>query len=129
MKEPSLADATHEAIDRLQRIEGALGSLPVGPEQAPLVGDITALRETLERLEGLERDARHRLRDGLRGAPHTPGRGQALRVPLSRLAGWPHILRLDAAPPSTVQRAVDVFERNVRALTRLIESYPADPGR
>jgi hypothetical protein len=24
---------------------------------------------------------------------------------------------------------VDVFERNVRALTRLIETYTADPGR
>jgi len=116
MKQLSLADATHEAIDRLQRIEGALGSLPAGPEQAPLVGDLTALRETLERLEGLERDARHRL-------------GHDLRVPLNTLAGWTHILRLDAATPSTVQRAVDVFERNVRALTRLIESYTDDPGR
>jgi len=50
-------------------------------------------------------------------------------VPLNTLAGWTHILRLDAATSSTVQRAVDVFERNVRALTRLIETYTADPGR
>lgn len=115
MKPPSLADATHEAIARLQRIEGALQRLPSGPEQAPLVGDLSALRETLERLERLERDERHRL-------------GHDLRVPLNTLAGWTHILRLDAATSSTVQRAVDVFERNVRALTRLIETYTADPG-
>src|SRR4029453_2893734 len=114
MKQLSLADAAHEAIDRLQRIEGALGSLPVGPEQAPLVGDITGPGETLERLEGLEHDARHRL-------------GPNLRVPLNTLAGWTHILRLDAATPSTVQRAGDGVERNVRGPTRLIESYTADP--
>ncbi|HEY7205213.1 MAG TPA: hypothetical protein VIA61_12995 [Methylomirabilota bacterium] len=116
MREPSLLNATHEAIDRLQRIEGALERLPTGPEQAPLVGDLTALRETLERLEWLERDERQRL-------------GHDLRVPLNTLAGWTHILRLDATTPGTVQRAVDVFERNVRAMTRLIETYTADPGR
>ncbi len=116
MKQPSLADATHEAIDRLQRIEGALERLPVGLEIEPLIADLAALREMLERMEGLERDERHRL-------------GHDLRVPLNTLAGWTHILRLDAATPTTVQRAVDVFDRNVRALTRLIETFTANPGR
>jgi signal transduction histidine kinase len=112
----TLADATHEAIAHLRRIEGALGRLPAGPEREPLAVDVTALRETLERLEGMERDERHRL-------------GHDLRVPLNTIAGWTHILRLDAATPSTVQRAVDIFDRNVRTLTRLIESYTADPSR
>ena len=116
MTQLTLSDATHEAIAHLQRIEGALERLSAGPESEPLIGDLVALRETLERLEGLERDERHRL-------------GHDLRVPLNTLAGWTHILRLDANTPSTVQRAVDVFDRNVRAMTRLIETYTASPGR
>ena len=112
MREATLATATHEAIACLRRIEGALGRLPV-PERDPLAVDVTALREALERLEGLERDERHQL-------------GHDLRVPLNTIAGWTHILRLDAATPSTVQRAVEIFDRNVRALTRLIETYTAD---
>jgi signal transduction histidine kinase len=116
MRQLTRADATHEAIVRLRRIESALGRLPAGPERDPLAGDVTALREALERLEGLERDERHQL-------------GHDLRVPLNTIAGWTHILRVDAATPSTVRRAVDVLDRNVRALTRLIETYTADPGR
>jgi len=51
-------------------------------------------------------------------------------VPLNAIAGWTHILRLDATSATTVNRAVDVFDRNVRALTRLIESYTSeDPAR
>src|SRR4026207_2424402 len=99
MKPPSLADATHEAISRLRRIEGALQNLPSGPEQAPLAGDLSALRATLERPARLERDERHRL-------------GHDLRVPLNTLAGWTHILRLDAATSPTVQRAGDGVEGN-----------------
>jgi hypothetical protein len=37
-----------------------------------------------------------------------------------------HILRADAAASETVARAVDVFDRNVRALTRVIETYTAE---
>ena len=113
MRPATLATATHEAIARLRRIEGALGRLAAGPERDPLAVDVTALREALEQLEGLERDERHQL-------------GHDLRVPLNTIAGWTHILRLDAATPSTVQRAVDILDRNVRALTRLIETYTAD---
>jgi signal transduction histidine kinase len=115
MRQPTLADTTHEALTRLGRIEYALGRLPAGPDREPLADDVSALREALERLEGLQRDERHQL-------------GHDLRVPLNTLAGWTHILRLDAGTPSTVQRAVDVFDRNVRALTRLIDTYTADPG-
>jgi signal transduction histidine kinase len=68
--------------------------------------------ETLRR-EAADRDERRHL-------------GHDLRVPLNAIAGWTHILRLDATSASTVHRAVDVFDRNVRALTRLIETYIAD---
>ena len=116
MRQPSLADATHEAMARFERIEDALGRLPEGPEREPLADDVSAMREALQRLEDLQRDERHQL-------------GHDLRVPLNTIAGWTHILRLDAATPGTVQRAVDVFDRNVRALTRLIDTYTADPER
>ena len=116
MRQPTLADTTHEALARLERIEDALERLPAGPAREPLADDVSALREALHRLEDLQRDERHQL-------------GHDLRVPLNTIAGWTHILKLDAATPSTVQRAVDVFDRNVRALTRLIDTYTADPSR
>jgi len=47
-------------------------------------------------------------------------------VPLNAIAGWTHILRLDATTAATVTRAVEVFDRNVRALTRLIEGYTSE---
>jgi signal transduction histidine kinase len=115
MRHPSVLDAAQEVMNQLQRVEQALGRLPEGPGRAPLAGDITALREALERRERLELDERYQL-------------GHDLRVPLNTIAGWTHILRLDAGASGTVLRATEVFDRNVRALTRLIESY-TDPGR
>src|SRR4029450_10246968 len=119
MKEPSLADATHEAIDRLQRIEGALGRLPVGTEQGPPVGDLTALRETLGSLEGPAggrapvgaeqgplvgappalRETLERLEGLERDARHRLGHD--LRVPLNTLAGGGHLLGVRPATPRT----------------------------
>ena len=113
MRRPTVSEATHEVMSRLERVEQALERLPEGPARAPLAGDVTALREALQRLEGLERDERHQL-------------GHDLRVPLNAIAGWTHILRFDAATSNTVVRAVDVFDRNVRALTRVIETYTLD---
>ena len=83
----------------------------------PLAEGVHALREAMDRLEELDRDERHHL-------------GHDLRVPLNAIAGWTHILRLDASSAATVHRAVDVFDRNIRALTRLIETYTsAGPER
>jgi signal transduction histidine kinase len=98
---------------RLDALEQTLARLPEGPERAPIEDDVHALREMVDRLEGVERDERHQF-------------GHDLRVPLNAIAGWTHILRLDASSTGTVQRAIDVFERNVRALTRLIESYTTE---
>ena len=109
----TLSDATREIRSRFDRLEQVVERLPDGPDRAPLAEGVRALREAVDQLEGVERDDRHHFSHGL-------------RVPLNAIAGWTHILRLDATSPATVHRAADVFDRNVRALTRLIETYTAD---
>jgi signal transduction histidine kinase len=109
----TMSDVTRDLRSRLDALERTLGGLPEGTDRAPIAGDMHALREMVDRLEGVERDERHQF-------------GHDLRVPLNAIAGWTHILRLDASSTGTVQRAVDVFERNVRALTRLIETYTTE---
>ncbi|MFI5376867.1 MAG: hypothetical protein ACHQ8D_19695 [Candidatus Rokuibacteriota bacterium] len=108
-----MSDASREVRCRFDRLEQAVARRPDRPERAPLAEGVHALREAMDRLEELDRDERHDL-------------GHDLRVPLNAIAGWTHILRLDPASAGTVHRAVDVFDRNVRALTRLIEIYTAD---
>ena len=108
-----MSEQTQDVRARLDRLEQGVTRLAEGPERAALVETVQALRETVGRLEGVERDERHRL-------------GHDLRVPLNAIAGWTHILKLDATSAATVTRAVDVFDRNVRALTRLIESYTSE---
>ena len=78
-----------------------------------LFRSVRALREAMDRLDELDHDERHQF-------------GHDLRVPLNAIAGWTHILRLDTTSVATVHRAVDVFDRNVRALTRLIEAYTSE---
>ena len=109
----TVSDVAQEVKARLDGLEQALSRLPDGPDRASLAGGARALREVVDRLDGTSREERRQF-------------GHDLRVPLNAIAGWTHILRLDAASPSTVQRAVDVFDRNVRALTGLIEAYTAE---
>jgi signal transduction histidine kinase len=109
----TMSEVTRDLRSRLEALERALALPPAGADRAPLEADVHALREMVDRLEGAERDERHQF-------------GHDLRVPLNAIAGWTHILRLDASSTGTVQRAVDVFERNVRALTRLIETYTTE---
>ena len=116
MNGPTVIDATQEVMSRLERVERALERLSEVPERATLAADVIALREALQRLQRIERDERHRL-------------GHDLRVPLNAIAGWIHLLRSDAAASSTMARAVDVFDRNARALTRVIETYTAEVDR
>jgi signal transduction histidine kinase len=99
-----------EALTRLERLEEDLARLQEGPERVPLLDDVAALRETLEALQGVEYEQRHRL-------------GHDLRTPLNAIAGWAHILQLDAETPSTVARAADVLRRNVQALARAIDHH------
>ena len=109
----TMSDASREMRSRFDHLEQVVARLPEGPERAPLAEGVHALREAMNRLEELDRDERHHL-------------GHDLRVPLNAIAGWTHILRLDATSAATVDRAIDVFDRNVRALTRLIETYTAE---
>jgi signal transduction histidine kinase len=109
----AMRDTTREVRSRFDRLEQVVAHLPDGPERAPLAEGVRALREAMDRLDELDRDERHHF-------------GHDLRVPLNAIAGWTHILRLDATSVATVHRAVDVFDRNVRALTRLIETYTSD---
>jgi signal transduction histidine kinase len=109
----TMSDATREVRSRFDHLEQMVARLPDGPERAPLAEGVRALRGAVDRLEGVERDERHHF-------------GHDLRVSLNAIAGWTHILRLDGTSPATVHRAVDVFDRNVRALARLIETYTSE---
>ncbi|HUM17361.1 MAG TPA: hypothetical protein VL086_16815 [Candidatus Nitrosotalea sp.] len=116
MNGPTVIDATQEVMSRLERVERTLERLSEVPEGATLAADVIALREAVQRLQRIERDERHRF-------------GHDLRVPLNAIAGWIHLLRSDAAASSTVAQAVDVFDRNARTLTRVIETYTAEVDR
>jgi signal transduction histidine kinase len=104
--------------DRVDQLEAAIGRQPNLSDEASgeLAGHLAGLRECLEQ----EHEAAGKERNQL---------SHDLRVPLNAIAGWAHILRLEASTPDTVRRAVDVFDRNVRALTRLIETYSAETRR
>jgi signal transduction histidine kinase len=104
-----VAAATDDVMASLARLEQDLASLGEGPERVTLRRGLAALREAIERRQAAEREERHRL-------------GHDLRVPLNAIAGWTHILKMDAGSPSTVTRAVEVLHRNVQALARLIDS-------
>ena len=103
--------------ERFDALEGAIGRLGglSDDTRADLAERLSALRTSLEAERLAGREELHQL-------------GHDLRAPLNAIAGWAHILRLEARAEGTVLRAADVFDRNVRALTRVIERYTADPG-
>lgn len=109
MTTPGAGGFPDEVMATLGRLEHDLAGLDDGPKRVALRRDLTALREALERRRAVEREERHRL-------------GHDLRVPLNAIAGWTHILKMDASSPETVTRAADVLHRNVQALARLIDS-------
>ena len=106
------------AIQKLAELEAAIGRLPdlPGEMRADLASRVTALQASLETAHRTDREQRHQM-------------SHDLRTPLNAIAGWAHILRLDATTSGTVLRAAEVFDRNVRILTRLIDTYTADAGR
>jgi signal transduction histidine kinase len=103
---------TDQVLRRLADLEAVIArrSDLSDDARAELAGRVTALRGSLERQREADQEERQRL-------------GHDLRAPLNAIAGWAHILRLDAAAGANAVRAADVFDRNVRALTGLIETY------
>ena len=96
----------------LQELDAAIAGrsdLPVAA-RTDLAARVAALREGVERERAAESAERHQL-------------GHDLRAHLNAIAGWAHILRLESTTPSTVGRAAEIFDRNVRTLTSLIETY------
>jgi len=96
--------------ERLDELEQVLRRLPGGAEGSEADRSLHSLRAAVNGLEEAEREERYRF-------------GHDLRVALNAIAGWTHILRIDAATGSPALRAVEVLERNVRAITKLLEAH------
>jgi len=96
----------------LQELDAAIARRRDLPDEAraDLAARVAALRGSVERQREAEGAERHQL-------------GHDLRAHLNAIAGWAHILRLESTTPSTVGRAAEIFDRNVRTLTSLIETY------
>jgi len=71
--------------------------------------DVAAARHALEAFQKFRHAEHRRLIHDLRG-------------PLNAIAAWAYILRLENNPTDNITQAADVLERNVRALTEVIES-------
>ena len=113
-----LASRSVPVQERLAELEAAIGRLGHLSDETrtELAGLVAALQTSLAEEHRAGREQRSQM-------------NHDLRTPLNAIAGWTHILRLDATTSGTVLRAADVFERNVRALTRLIDTYTGDAGR
>ena len=105
-----IAEPKRVVSERLHDLEQALRRLPGGADSSEVDRSLHALRAAVAELEQAEREERHRF-------------GHDLRVALNAIAGWTHILRIDAAAGSPALRAVEVLERNVRAITKLLEAH------
>jgi len=75
-----------------------------------LVDQVAATRRAVEALEQARQDERRQLGHDVRGV-------------LNTIACWVQILRLERNGSEQVARAADVLERNVRALTGMIEPF------
>ncbi len=62
----SASEKTQDLRARLERLEQGVTRLADGPDRASLVEGVQALRETVERLESVERAERHQLGHDLR---------------------------------------------------------------
>lgn len=96
----------------LEELDAAIARRRDLPEdaRAELLGRVADLRASLERQREAESEERHQF-------------GHDLRAHLNAIAGWTHVLRLPTGAPANVARAADVFDRSVKTLTGLIETY------
>ncbi len=102
----------------LQELDAAIARRRDLPDEAraDLAGRVAALRRSVARRREAEGLERHQLGHDLRGR-------------LNAIAGWTHILRLESTTPTTIGRAAEVLDRNVRTLTGLIEAYTSTRDR
>ncbi len=108
-------DPTVGLLEELDATIAGLRDLP-DAARADLAGRVATLRDSVQRERQAEDEERHQF-------------GHDLRAHLNAIAGWAHILRMESAPPATIGRAADVFDRAVRTLTGLIEAYTAPRAR
>jgi len=69
-----MSEHTRDVRARLDRLEQGVTRLAEGPDRAALVETVQALRETVGRLEGVERDERHQLGARPAGCRSMPSR-------------------------------------------------------
>jgi len=115
------------AVGRRQEMLTQLGTLEAlvtnildrhrGTDLAALAEDLSALRERVATLrvavesnDRVESEARHLL-------------AHDLRAPLNAMAGWAQVLRLEKGTDDTVKHAVQVFERSISAMAKVIGGY------
>ena len=77
-----------------------------------MADQVVTARDAVDALQRAQREERRRL-------------GHDMRVALGAIAGWVHILKLEKNASENVLRAADVLDRNVRTLTKVIESAPS----
>lgn len=143
---PRVADSIHAVIDdprsshwdseyRFQRADGSWadvydrGTVLRDPSGKPL-RMVGAMLDVSDRKRG-DRE-RHQLLESERSARSTAeqaGRlkdeflatlSHELRTPLNAILGWAHLLRKGMSDPATLQRGIEVIDRNARAQTQLI---------
>ena len=125
MDTEALAQGYQSVFVPLHRLEDALGqhcqtlsagswhpNLPeVEETMRGLADQVVTIRYAVDALQRAQRAERRRF-------------GHDVRVLLGTIAGWVHILRQEQNASEGVKRAADVLDRNVRALTSVIESTP-----
>lgn len=103
----SMQGSREDVRSRLDALEVAVGLLG---EASTLLAQVRDLREAVEALSQAEEAERHRL-------------AHDLRAPLNAIAGWTQVLRLEKDADDNVRHAADVFDRNVRAMARLLDAF------
>ena len=114
-----LADGGPVIERRTRPSRGLLGELEAAVAGAAATGPTRRAPTWPERVAALPAWSGAGAEGGRRGADQLGPCG----LQLNAIAGWTHILRMDGTTPATIGRAAEVFDRSVRTLTGLIETY------
>jgi signal transduction histidine kinase len=108
MSAQSMQVSREEVRARLDALEAGIDRL-LG-DSSSLAAQVRELRAAFQALSHAEEAERHRL-------------AHDLRAPLNAIAGWTQVLRLEKDADKNVLHAADVFERNVRAMAKLLDGF------